>query len=208
MATVDCAVLERPVAAIYQLVELESRPDRIPGVLEIGTGGRPTSEYQLTVVGYKTRGLLFRATDEAAPFVQDHYQKLVQEIQDGFGRTMNRISTVFGVSRQAVYGWLSGEKIPKDIHHRKLEELGEAARYFKNSGFKPTGSDLERIVREGKSFLTLIAEGQSGKESAEHLVKIVTRGRNKAATLEELLADRPVKYPDAFKAGAPHIDAA
>lgn len=207
MATVDCAVLERPIAAIYQFVEVENRPDNIPRVLEIGTGGMPTGKYQLVEVGYKTRGLLFRVADEATPSANDHFQKLVQEIQDGFGRTMNRIPAVFGVSRQAVYGWLSGEKTPKEIHHNKLEELAEAARFFKSSGFKPTGFDLERVVRDGKSFLALVADGQSGKESAERLVKVVTRGRQKAAALDELLANRPVKYPDAFRIGAPHIDA-
>lgn len=207
MATVDCAVLERPVAAIYQFVEVENRPDRTPGMLEIGTGGRPTNEYQLAIVGYKMRGLQFRSAEAANPFLQGHYQKLVQEIQDGFGRTMNRIPAVFGVSRQAVYGWLSGDKTPKEIHQSKLEELAEAARHFKSLGFKPTGSDLERVLREGKSFVALMAEGQPGKETAERLVKVVTRGRKKAAALDELLAGRPVKYPDAFKAGAPFVDA-
>ncbi|MEQ9107799.1 MAG: hypothetical protein RLO04_10065 [Limnobacter sp.] len=192
------------VPAIYSRVDIKERPRHFPEFMSIGTGGERTTFYLVNWhAGY---GKPIEVIETPATEKSSAYSAQMMEIQEGFGRNMSRLPAVFGVSRQALYGWLSGDKIPKESHHAKLEELAQAARVFKAAGFKPTRTSLGRTVRDGMSLLELIEAGCPGKESAQQLVRLVTKGSQKANRLADMLADQGPKASSPVKMGLPHLD--
>jgi transcriptional regulator with XRE-family HTH domain len=117
------------------------------------------------------------------------WQAVMQDIKAGFGRTMSRLPEVFGVSRQALYNWMNGET-PRETHHARLRELAEAARAFKAADFTPSSAMLDRTVAQGKSLLELLHDGAQGQEMARKLMRIVQRGAQSRASLDDILGGR------------------
>lgn len=115
---------------------------------------------------------------------------LMREVFDGFGRAVSRLPVVFGVSRQTLYYWRDGER-PKEAHQVKLIELAAAARTFSAAQFTPTSSMLDRTVAQGKSFLTLLAEGADGADTATRLMRIVQRDSAADARFDAAFPGRP-----------------
>jgi len=181
-------------------------PQQPPNIGTAGTGGIESEDYlqrwYLVPLGYRNvLVIMLPAPTNQAPFVE-----LMQEIKAGFGRTMTRLPEVFGVSRQTLYNWLNGET-PKPAHHEKLSQLAEAARVFSASGFKPTSFMLDRKVSRGKSLLQLLAEDADGRATAEKLLRIVRRGKESDAVLEQLLGERVrTRHLDASDIGPPVLN--
>lgn len=188
----------RPVPAIYSRATIEDRP--LPLIGAAGTGGLEDGSYYRLRMGYQPFSILeVVKTQEQAPFA-----KLMLEVKSGFGRTMTRLPEIFGVSRQSLYNWLDGET-PKPVHQAKLQQLAEAARVFSEFGFKPTSSSLDRTVSQGKTLLQLLSEGADGRETAQKLVRIVTRGNESRNQLDALLGGRKIR-PDVSDMGTPSFN--
>jgi transcriptional regulator with XRE-family HTH domain len=193
----------RPVSAIRS-----HRPpvsQILPTIGAPGTGGIESGEYYrrlyLLQIGYQAFlmvGPPAQAPDSAP------YAGLMQVIKTGFGRTMTRLPEVFGVSRQTLYNWLNGET-PKPVHQEKLRQLAEAARIFSALGFAPTSLALDRTIMRGKSVLQLLSEGADGRETAKKLVRIVQRGNEARAKLDDLLGGRKARL-DASDIGPPSFE--
>jgi DNA-binding transcriptional regulator YiaG len=113
-------------------------------------------------------------------------QQSMQTVREGFGRTMSYLTEVFGVSRQTLYNWLSGEKAPSPEHEDKLHQLEAASHRFMELHFKPSPSQLTRTLAQGKSFLELLAAGGDGATNADKLVNLVQRGQHSRARLKAL----------------------
>lgn len=164
----------------------------------IGTGGFGGLHFVKTRQGYQPFILIVKENGPQA--TNSPYVDLMKEVKAGFGRTMSQIPAVFGVSRQTLYNWLSGE-IPKEQHHGKLVQLAAAARVFVDMGFKPTSLGLDRTVANGKSFVELLSEGADGTEIAQRLVRIAMRGTRSREKLDALLGDRAAPYPSRSEIG-------
>lgn len=197
-------VAHKPVPAFYRRAEVMDIP-RFPNIGEVGTGGLNTGSYYKSKSGYRTVEVV-QAAQEAEVAAQTPFALLMEDIQAGFGRTMSRLPEVFGVSRQTLYNWLSGEKTPKEQHHAKLRELAAAANVFQTAGFKPNSTTLDKTVASGKSLLELIGEGARGADVANRLLRIVKRGSDARAKLDEILADREPPRLAASDMGTPHLD--
>jgi len=117
------------------------------------------------------------------------YVDLMNEINRGFGKSMSELAAVFGVSRQTLCNWMSGEK-PNRQHQNKIIQLAAAAKVFINHGFVPTVGSLDRTVADGKTFIELIGEGVNGSETADLLIRIEIRGRAARQALDRMLASR------------------
>lgn len=167
-----------------------------------GTGGSATWEFWERRFGYGAIALSPTSQPTAAVGAA---QQSMQTVREGFGRTMSYLTEVFGVSRQTLYNWLSGEKAPSPEHEGKIGQLEAASKRFMELGFKPSSSHLTRTLAQGKSFLALLAAGGDGAATADKLVKLVRRGQGSRARLEELLAGRkpPGRLADAL---APVMD--
>lgn len=111
---------------------------------------------------------------------------LMQQVQEGFGRTFSHLPAVFGVSRQTLYNWLKGET-PKAAHLTKLQQLATAAQEFSRQGVKPSAQALHRRLSQNLSFIELLAQGAEGKAMADKLIRLETRGLDARQKLDELL---------------------
>jgi transcriptional regulator with XRE-family HTH domain len=176
----------------------------LPTIGAAGTGGVESDDYYrrmyILQIGYQAFLVVAPVqSPDLAP-----YADLMQEIKSGFGRTMTRLPEVFGVSRQTLYNWLNGET-PKPAHQEKLKQLAQAARMFSVLGFKPTSLALDRTITRGKSLLQLLSEGADGRDAAKKLVRIVQRGNEARAKLDDLLGGRKSR-PEVSDMGTPSMD--
>lgn len=165
-----------------------------------GTGGWQSASYFRERSGYPAFEVVLTGEPVAVPAAP--HVELMQQVKEGFGRTMSRLPAVFGVSRQTLYNWLAGET-PKELHRGKLQELAAAARVFKELGFKPTSAVLDRQVSQGKSLLQLISVGADGAESARKLVRLAQRGENARAKLDAAIRGRKRPRPGVADMGTP-----
>jgi transcriptional regulator with XRE-family HTH domain len=193
----------RPVPAIHSHRPAASQ--LLPTIGAAGTGGVESGDcyrrMYLLPMRYQAFLVMVASarTPDAAP-----YAELMQVIKSGFGRTMTRLPEVFGVSRQTLYNWLNGET-PKPAHQEKLRQLAEAARIFSELGFRPTSLALDRTIMRSKSLLQLLSEGADGRDAAKKLVRIVQRGNEARAKLDEILGGRKASL-EASDLGAPSLD--
>jgi transcriptional regulator with XRE-family HTH domain len=191
------AVLYRPLPALVSRVQVLERP--LP-LLEVGTGGLPVESFVRLGMGYRP----FVVFEQAVRAEEAPYATLMEQVKTGFGRTMSRLPEVFGVSRQTLYNWLDGDT-PKVAHQERLKQLAEAAQVFADLGVKPTTQMLDRTVAQGKTFLQLMASGADGKETAKMLIRLVQRGNDSRAKLDNLLSGRKAKLTDS-DIGAPVLN--
>lgn len=199
----DC-VANRPVPAIYHRAEAMDIP-RFPEIGEVGTGGLKTGSYYQSKSGYRTVELVQYVQVPEISAVPS-FASIIEDIRAGFGRTMSRLPEVFGVSRQTLYNWLSGEKTPKEQHHAKLYELAAAAKVFQLAGFKPNSATLDKTVAQGMSLLELIGDGRSGEDSANQLLRILKRSSDTQAKLSDIFGNRKPARLSASDMGAQHFD--
>ena len=193
----------KPVPAIHRCAPVaEGGP--LPCFGGIGTGGFEGLHFITTRQGYRPYQVVkAELAVSQAPYAP--YTDLMKEVKVGFGRTMSHLPAVFGVSRQTLYNWLSGE-VPKEQHQDKLVQLAAAARVFVELGYKPTPLALDRTVVQGKSFVELLGEGADGREMALKLVRIEKRGTAAREKLDVLLGgDRKTPRPDVSDMGRPSL---
>ncbi|WP_315761448.1 hypothetical protein [Bradyrhizobium sp. SZCCHNS2005] len=192
-----------PVPAMHSHRSPASQP--LPVIGGAGTGGVESDDYYrrmyLLQIGYQAILVVVPPAQAPDP---GPYAELMQVIKTGFGRTMTRLPEVFGVSRQTLYNWLNGET-PRPEHQEKLRQLAEAARIFSAFGFKPTSLALDRTIMRGKSLLQLLSEGADGRDAAKRLVRIVQRGNEARARLNDLLGGRKARL-EASDMGTPSLD--
>jgi hypothetical protein len=201
---------EIPVPAVHMAALGAASPPWVTNFSKafVATANGTGSNYSLAAYLNRHGGYELFPIERTTPVSLDlsqRYVELIQKIQSGFGRTLSRLPAVFGVSRQTLYNWRSGE-IPKPHHEAKLVQLAAAAQVFSQVGFKPTPAMLDRTVGEGKSFLTLLAEGADGATTAQKLVRIVQRGLEARARLDKALAGKSPAPLHSSDFGAPALD--
>lgn len=201
--------LESPEQALYRQVPAilarapvaEGQP--LPQFGSSGTGGLEGVAFYRARQGYR-RFEIVRVQQGGVEKANAPFADLMQEVKNGFGRTMAYLPAIFGVSRQTLYNWLAGET-PKEHHQGKVLELAAAARVFVEAGFRPTPLALERTVANGKSLLQLLSEGADGADTAKRLVRIAQRGDESRKKLDALLGDRKPASLQVSDMGAPSL---
>lgn len=168
--------------AIYRRALVDERP--WPSVGAAGTGGLETARFYLRKLGYPVFEVEKQPKDSLATV---SFVELMQAIKQGFGRTFSHLPSVFGVSRQTLYNWASGE-MPREVHHARLRQLAAAARVFSSANFKPSAVALDRTIANGRGMLQLLAEGGDGDAIAKELVRLVQRGASARSRLDAILA--------------------
>lgn len=201
-ADIAAHALYKPIPAIHGRAPVaEGGP--LPTFGDVGTGGFEGLNFVTSRQGYRRFQIVVaEPVAPAAPYAP--YVDLMEEVKAGFGRTMSHLPAVFGVSRQTLYNWLSGE-VPKEQHRDKLVQLAAAAHVFIEAGFKPTSATLERTVARGKSLIELLGEGADGREMAQKLVRIVQRGATAREKLDAMLGDRKPPRLDVSDMGRPSL---
>lgn len=80
------------------------------------------------------------------------------------------LTTVFGVSRQAIYKWIGGETTPEDGKFERIRTLSHAADAFRAAGITHVSSMLKMKAFDGHSLLELAAAGQLQPSHIQSLI--------------------------------------
>jgi len=98
-------------------------------------------------------------TDAARPDIRSAAEHLAN-IRQVLNPAISDLAAVFGVSRQAIYKWISGESTPEDDKLERIRALSLAADAFQKAGVTRASSLLKMKVFEGRSLLDLVAIGE------------------------------------------------
>lgn len=93
-----------------------------------------------------------RTTSSASDHIGNIRQALNPAIAD--------LAKVFGVSRHAIYKWISGEATPEPDKFERIRALSYAADAFREAGVARASHLLKMKVFDGRSLMDLAAAGQ------------------------------------------------
>jgi transcriptional regulator with XRE-family HTH domain len=167
-----------------------------------GTGGTTTPEY------FQQRG------ERGYPFAQIPVAAVVnagarqpidnlRQIRALFKPSISDLAGLIGVSRQAVYNWLDGER-PSHVSADRLEDLAKAAELVAASGLA-TPYLLRRKIRDGKNLMDIVRGGGSAQDAARSLVRIAEQEAKQRNLLESRLAGRQPSRLETSEFGIPML---
>lgn len=106
------------------------------------------------------------------------------------------LATTFGVSRQSVYNWLSGEPVAKE-NAAKLQDLAQAADVLDHEGITVNAALLKRKFANGRALMQVAQAGESARDAALQLVYIHKREAAQRERMAARFANRPKTQPSA-----------
>lgn len=185
-------------AAIGTIVMMLSSPVEA----NVGTGGMrvlQTSSHRqtLTPPSLKYVGV--------HPLPQRSIPQNIDRIRDIIKPSISELATIFGVSRQAVYNWLSGD-YPIEEHVKKIEDMAAAADIFAAEGIALTAPMLRRKISSGKSLLEIAQSGGSALDGAQVLVRVLRRETEQRKVLANRLVGRVPTNVNNAELGVPAVD--
>lgn len=119
--------------------------------------------------------------------------------------TVSELAKVFGVSRQAIYNWQSGED-PQPIYADKIKDLAAAADVIAGEAVTLNGQILKRKISNGKTLFEIAANDGSSKEAAQALVKILRKESEQRKLLASRLQTRAKPTINSYDIGIPLIN--
>lgn len=180
-----------------------------PAFANVGTGGfvnthNHSGRNEFALSGYlNDRRLVIRgysSNSTSIPTESKTPLDNLNRIRDVFNPSVFDLSRVFGVSRQTIYNWLSGEQ-PKSSLAARIEDLASAADILAKEGFSTDNFILKRKVSNGKTLLDVFQSGGSAKNSAESLVKILRIEAAQKATISSRFSNRAKAIYDPSEVG-------
>lgn len=138
----------------------------IPAQVIGGTG----SVFDLSRAGEWRRMLETRLPFHVDVGATDHVQEQLPDLRSASGHLANirlvlnpaiaDLATVFGVSRQTIYKWISGEATPEPDKFKRIVALSHAADAFRDAGITRASSMLKMKAFDGQSLSDLLAIDQ------------------------------------------------
>lgn len=107
--------------------------------------------------------------DVARPDIRSAAEHLAN-IRQVLNPAIADLATVFGVSRQAIYKWISGESTPEADKLERIRSLSLAADAFQKAEVTRASSLLKMKAFDGRSLLDLVAAGQLAPEHSQTLI--------------------------------------
>lgn len=107
--------------------------------------------------------------DAARPDIRSAAEHLAN-IRQVLNPAIADLATVFGVSRQAIYKWISGESTPEADKLERIRSLSLAADAFQKAEVTRASSLLKMKAFDGRSLLDLVAAGQLAPEHSQTLI--------------------------------------
>lgn len=99
------------------------------------------------------------------------------------------LATTLGVSRQSVYNWLNGEPVA-DENAAKLQDLAQAADVLAHEGVAINAPLLKRKFANGKTLMQVAQAGESARDAALLLVRILKREAVQSERMNARFANR------------------
>ena len=157
-------------------------------ILTAGTGGQQILEYLKEgsgpLVHWTKRNEITEAIKLRTPGED------IQKIREVMGPAISDLAGVFGVSRQSIYNWISGEQVA-DGNARKLADLARACDLLESSGLSNTRVLLKRKFANGRTLLGVVEHGGSASEAAVLLLRILKSEESQRLRMHKLFAARP-----------------
>lgn len=171
----------------------------------IGTGGALTPIFYLTL---EEKRVVCSNSSVATVHELDNDDTVTEDfarVKSILKLSITDLAQSLGVSRQAIYNWMSGTPISRD-NRLKLIRLIKAADVIAASGKTLSPLQLDRTLPGGKTLLEKIAAGDDGAEAASSLLDMLRKEAHQRALIDQRLAehDRPVR--DTSDYGVPSFD--
>ena len=145
-------------------------------------------------------GAIESATHPLEPSAAEDLE-LVRQV---FKPTMLELANLFGVSRQALYGWQAGAQPAQEAASR-LAALARAAAVFSQAGVAVDARTLRRKLTGGRTLLDAIASGQAAEPLAQSLVDTLQREAAQRLKVQTHLASRKRNSAQPGDYGAPGL---
>ena len=155
----------------------------------IGTAGSRYIELNAAVHSFDSNNLSLKINNNSSTYATRTPQENLSRIRAILKSNVSDLANVFGVSRQAIYNWASGEE-PIPIYADKLQDLALAADLFAAEGITLNGHILKRIISNGKTLFEISRSGESAKDAAQTLIRILNRESEQRKVLNTRLANR------------------
>lgn len=105
----------------------------------------------------------------------------IDNIRKVLDPAVSDLATLFEVSRQAVYKWISGESIPDEKNFDRIRTLGGIADRIREAGIRRTGSLLKMKAFSGCSLMDIV---RSGEIEEIHVDTLIAEARRRESSLE------------------------
>ncbi len=129
----------------------------------------------------------------------------IRIIQKVLAISISDLAFALGVSRQAVYKWLSGGPV-SDLNREKFEDLTAAANvlapYAKSQALMLT----RRRNTSGLTLVESLRSGASARGWAEEVSQLLRQGENQRKMMSEILASHQRSLPVLREMGVPLLD--
>jgi predicted transcriptional regulator len=138
----------------------------------IGTGGELSLE-RLQRMSQPSRHTVSVVEVAEIELVRTPSENL-SRIREVLNPAISDLATTFDVSRQSVYNWLNGDPAA-DENAAKLQELAQAADVLAHEGVNINAALLKRKFTNGRTLMQVAQAGESARDAALTLVKILKR---------------------------------
>ena len=181
---------------------------RVLPVLWVGTGGAATLDYlkRRGDKGYWFAGYspIMAEIDETAP--DRGPRECLERIRAILKPTITELAEAVGVSRQAVYDWLSGKVVSK-ANAARLAVLARGADRVAAESVPGTTWMVRRPLKDGKSFFVLLKEGVDAEYALRLLIELIHTESRERDVLDRRLARRGRPTRESFEQiGIPMLD--
>jgi transcriptional regulator with XRE-family HTH domain len=126
-------------------------------------------------------------------------------IREVLSPAISDLAITFGVTRQSVYNWLNGEPVA-DPNAAKLRDVAQAADFLAHEGVTVNSTLLKRKFSSGRTLLQVAQGGESARDAAAELVRILRREADQRARIAARFAAR-AKTPATADFDLPAADA-
>jgi transcriptional regulator with XRE-family HTH domain len=129
----------------------------------------------------------------------------IRLIQKVLAVSISDLASVLGVSRQAVYKWLSDGPV-SDLNREKFEDLAAAANVLAPYAISQSLMLNRRRNIAGLSLVESLRSGASAQVWAEEVSKQLIQGQNQRKMMSQILASHNRSLPGLREMGVPILD--
>lgn len=126
-------------------------------------------------------------------------------IRQVFNTSMLELANLFGVSRQALYGWQSGAQ-PLPAAAGRLAALAGIAAIFAEAGVPADARTLRRKIAQGRALADAVTSGEAVAPLAQSLVATLKREAAQRQRLQAQLVGRKQAQASPADFGVPALD--
>lgn len=119
----------------------------------------------------------------------------LENIRTVLNPAVSDLASVFDVSRQAIYKWLSNDSKPEPEKFNRIQALSHIADAFKEAGVARANSLLKMKTFGGRSLLDIVKAGDDWWESVDVLI-VESRAMELAYERSEFAKSKAKPTPD------------